>query len=140
MADLYSSFISKSFLRSIWELEFEAFRDSEDERALCERLRRWSARKDLRETSAEAAFIEEFFRDTWGYEQTGQAGAESRAFSRHLLHHREYGRQKARERPPKTCRAGQPSPRSADHSAGERIVEVGEGYCEYCVSLTEAGG
>ena len=41
-----------------------------------QRLRRWSARTDLGETSAEAAFIEEFFRATWGYVQSGQAGSE----------------------------------------------------------------
>jgi hypothetical protein len=81
MADLSSSFISKTFLRSVWALEFEAFKGSEEEAALDDRLRRWSARKDLRETSAEAAFIQEFFHDTWGYAQTGQAGAEAGSFT-----------------------------------------------------------
>jgi hypothetical protein len=73
MTDLFNSFISKVFLRSVWALEFEAFKGSEDEAALDQRLKRWAARKDLRETSAEAAFIQEFFHDTWGYEQTGHA-------------------------------------------------------------------
>jgi hypothetical protein len=77
MTDLFSSFISKAFLRSVWALEYEAFKGSADETALDDRLRRWCARKDLRETSAESAFIQEFFRDTWGYAQTGQAGAEA---------------------------------------------------------------
>jgi hypothetical protein len=81
MADLFNSFISKTFLRSVWALEFEAFKASEEEAVLYDRLRRWSARKDLRETSAEAAFIQEFFHDTWGYEQTGQAGAEAGSFT-----------------------------------------------------------
>jgi hypothetical protein len=81
MADLFNSFISKTFLRSVWALEFEAFKDSEEENALNERLLRWSKRKDLRETSAEAAFIQEFFHDTWGYEQTGQSGAEAGTFT-----------------------------------------------------------
>ncbi len=81
MTDLFSSFISKAFLRSVWSLEFEAFKGSEDDSALVDRLRRWSSRKDLRETSAEAAFIQEFFHDTWGYEQTGQAGAETGSFT-----------------------------------------------------------
>jgi hypothetical protein len=81
MADLFSSFISKSFLRSVWELEYTAFKESEEEAVLQDRLRGWSARKDLRETSAEAAFIEVFFRDTWGYAQTGQAGSEGGAFT-----------------------------------------------------------
>lgn len=81
MAELFNSFISKAFLRSVWALEFEAFKDSEEEAALSERLQRWSKRKDLRETSAEAAFIQEFFHDTWGYEQSGQAGAEPGSFT-----------------------------------------------------------
>src|SRR6185312_13712595 len=81
MAELFNSFISKTFLRSVWGLEFEAFRGSSEESALEERLRRWAARKDLRERSAEAAFIEEFFHDTWGYAQTGQQGAEGGSFT-----------------------------------------------------------
>ncbi len=81
MTELFSSFISKAFLRSVWALEFQASEGSDEEAALDNRLRRWSARRDLRETSAEAAFIQEFFRDTWGYEQTGQASAESGSFT-----------------------------------------------------------
>jgi len=81
MSELFSSFISKAFLRSVWALEYEAFKDTDEEAALDARLRRWSARKDLRETSAEAAFIQEFFRDTWGYEQSGQVSAVSDAFT-----------------------------------------------------------
>jgi hypothetical protein len=30
----------------------------------------------LKETSAESAFIDVFFRETWGYAQTGQRGSE----------------------------------------------------------------
>jgi hypothetical protein len=81
MTDLFSSFISKSFLRSVWAIEFEAFKESPGEKALDDRLLRWSQRKDLRETSAEAAFIQEFFHDTWGYEQTGQVGSEPDLFT-----------------------------------------------------------
>jgi MmeI, DNA-methyltransferase domain/MmeI, helicase spacer domain len=81
MVDLFSSFLSKTFLRSVWELEYLAFQGSAEETALSQRLRRWSTRKDLRETSAEWAFIEEFFHQTWGYEQTGQVGAEGGTFT-----------------------------------------------------------
>jgi len=76
MQELHNSFITKQFLRSVWALDYKAFQGSEEERLLDERLTRWSERKDLKETSAEAAFIEEFFRDTWGYVQSGQIGAE----------------------------------------------------------------
>ena len=81
MLDLFNSFISKAFLRSVWALEYEAFKESPEELALTGRLHRWSARKDLRETSAEAAFIQEFFHNTWGYYQTGQAGTEESVFT-----------------------------------------------------------
>ncbi|MGQ0445334.1 MAG: hypothetical protein ACT4O2_09470, partial [Beijerinckiaceae bacterium] len=82
MADLVNSFVSKAFLRSVWALEFAAFKGSEEEAALEARLKRWSLRKiNLNETSAESAFIQEFFHDTWGYVQTGQAGAEADSFT-----------------------------------------------------------
>lgn len=81
MVDLFSSFVSKAFLGSVWALEYEAFKDSEAEAALTDRLRRWADRKDLRETSAEAALLEEFFHETWGYAQSGQPGTEAGDFS-----------------------------------------------------------
>ena len=81
MVDLHRSFISKSFLRSVWALEYEAFKGSVEETALVKRLQTWAARKDLRETSAEAAFIQEFFHDTWGYEQSGQLGSGAGEFT-----------------------------------------------------------
>jgi hypothetical protein len=64
MIDLFNSFISKTFLRSVWALEYENFMGSAGERALAERLVTWAIRKDLRETSAEPAFIRKptFFR------------------------------------------------------------------------------
>lgn len=76
MQELRNSFITKPFLRSVWALDYEAFKGSEAEQRLLERLERWSERKDLKETSAEAALIEEFFHKTWGYVQSGQAGSE----------------------------------------------------------------
>jgi hypothetical protein len=72
----HSTFITKQFLRSNWELDYQAFQDSDEERELLERLHRWSSRADLGERSAEPAFLDEFFRQTWGYAQAGQAGGE----------------------------------------------------------------
>lgn len=77
MRDLHSSFVTRQFLRSVWALDYEAFKDSDEERQLFERLKRWAARTDLKETSAEAALLEEFFRQTWGYVQSGQTGADA---------------------------------------------------------------
>jgi tRNA G10 N-methylase Trm11 len=81
MTDLFSSFISKTFLHSVWALDYEAFKDSEEEGTLAKRLRRWADRKDLRETSAEAALIEEFFHNTWSYNQAGQPGTAAGGFT-----------------------------------------------------------
>lgn len=77
MAEADSGFVSRAFLRSVWASDYAAFQDSPAEAELLARLRRWAARTDLKETSAEAAFIEEFFRATWGYAQSGQAGTEA---------------------------------------------------------------
>lgn len=73
MLDSQNAFVTPTFLRSVWTVEYDAFKDSPAEAALWDRLQRWAARDDLSETSAEPAFIEEFFRDTWGYLQSGQA-------------------------------------------------------------------
>jgi hypothetical protein len=77
MSDIQNTFISKSFLRSVWAHEYETFKDSPEEAKLIERLRRWAARGTQKETTAQAALLEEFFRATWGYVQAGQEGAEA---------------------------------------------------------------
>jgi hypothetical protein len=77
MSDLHVAFVSKSFLRSHWDLEYRAWQDSDNEKALNDRLAFSAKRSDLKETSAESAFIDVFFRETWGYVQTGQRGSET---------------------------------------------------------------
>jgi hypothetical protein len=97
MQDFQNPFVTKQFLRSVWAIDYAAFKDSAEEAALRERLERWSRRADLRERAAQAAFMEEFFRQTWGYVQPGQAGAED-TFSLYpdypLRDHADRGRQK----------------------------------------------
>ena len=80
MRDLHNPFVTKSFLRSVWALDYEAFKDSEEEKALLTRLANWSKRADLKETSAESALLDEFFKKTWGYSESGQKD-EAEAFS-----------------------------------------------------------
>src|SRR4051812_10657122 len=72
MAEFHNSFVSLSFLRSVWGTEYDVFKDSPEEAQLRETLRLWSQRKDLKETSAEAAFLQTFFVELWGYTQAGQ--------------------------------------------------------------------
>jgi hypothetical protein len=82
MIDLFNSFISKTFLRSVWALEYENFMGSAGERALAERLVTWAIRKDLRETSAEPAFIQKanVFPTRGGRARGMRAGARELAF------------------------------------------------------------
>jgi type I restriction-modification system DNA methylase subunit len=72
MTDLTLSFLSRAFLRSHWDIEFKAWLAEGKDATILEALQRWAARHDLKETSAEAAFTEEFFRNLWGYSQSGQ--------------------------------------------------------------------
>jgi hypothetical protein len=76
MGDIKNSFISKSFLRSVWAHEYETFKDSQEERELFERLKRWAARGSQKETTAQSPLLHEFFVVTWGYVHAGQAGGE----------------------------------------------------------------
>jgi len=71
----HDTFISKGFLKSHWALDYKAYTD-EDDAALLETLSLWGKRDDLKETSAEAPFIETFFKTIWEYEHTGQVSGE----------------------------------------------------------------
>ncbi len=66
--------VDDAFLASHCHREFEAFCDSPEEQALLDRLRAWNAREVLKETSSEAAFIQRFFVETWGYVDQGSDG------------------------------------------------------------------
>ena len=77
MRENHLTFLSRAYLRSQWNLDYEAFRDSPEEAALYERLERWTRRTDLGERSAESAFLEGFFIQTWGYAQTGREGGDA---------------------------------------------------------------
>lgn len=65
-------FLGVPYLRAAWYDEFQRFQGSEHERALIDRLRTWADRVDLKETSAQSAFIVEFFERIWGFWQAGQ--------------------------------------------------------------------
>ncbi len=64
--------LDDAFLSSHWHREYEAFKASPEEAALLQRLRAWSSRQILKETSSEAAFIQRFFVETWGYRIQGE--------------------------------------------------------------------
>ncbi|WP_243613091.1 hypothetical protein [Shimia aestuarii] len=51
-----NTFISKDFLKSVWAMDYAAFKNSDEERVLRARLQNWADRSDLGETSSEGAF------------------------------------------------------------------------------------
>lgn len=75
MASTHHPFLGDSFLRSVWGQEYESFKGSAAEAQLFERLSNWRDRKVLSETESEEAFIDAFFRDTWGYRSSGHGDA-----------------------------------------------------------------
>ena len=78
MFDDSRAFVSRAFLRSALGTEYLAWSDEQDA-VLRARLLNWSGRKKLKETSAEGAFLQAFFVDTWGYEDAGRG--EGHAFT-----------------------------------------------------------
>lgn len=73
MFERNSSFITRSFLRSVWAQDFDAFKSSDDEAVLLEQLTNWSNRVVRGETADEAALMRNFFEGIWGYRDTGSA-------------------------------------------------------------------
>ena len=73
------SFISRSFLKSVWARDFDKFKDSPQEKLLEKALVDWASRADLKETSAEPALISNIFENLLGYTQSG--GSEAEPFS-----------------------------------------------------------
>ena len=47
MSDLHVAYISKSFMRPYWDLEYRAWYDSEHEKALDDRLALWAKRTNV---------------------------------------------------------------------------------------------
>ncbi len=67
MAERFKPLLDRSFLWAEFNYEYLDFKDSADETALTTRLQAWSNRKLTGESEIEAAFIQRFFVDTWGY-------------------------------------------------------------------------
>jgi hypothetical protein len=65
------SFVTRAFLRAVFDLDYRAY-TSDADAELLRRLRGWDGRARLTETQAEGAFTQTFFVDTWGYGQAGQ--------------------------------------------------------------------
>jgi hypothetical protein len=75
MITTYQSLLSDNYLRAVFAKEFNEFQGSEAEKKLIDRLEKWSVKKFQKETSAESAFINIFFEETWGYAPSGKTSA-----------------------------------------------------------------
>ena len=82
MRDKNSSFISRSFLRSVWAQDFEAFRDSDEERQLEQVLRNWDARRVAGEAVDDAGLTGNIFETLWGYRKSGDDEAQEYTLTR----------------------------------------------------------
>ncbi|MFZ0267719.1 Eco57I restriction-modification methylase domain-containing protein [Caulobacter sp.] len=71
MFDDSRSFVTRAFLQSSLDIEYRAYDDAADLQ-LRARLVAWAARMKLKETSAEGAFTQTFFAETWGYGDAGR--------------------------------------------------------------------
>jgi SAM-dependent methyltransferase len=76
MTSIYQTLLSDAYLRAILDKEFQAFKGSAAEKALIARLEKWSKKTFQKETSSEAAFVNVFFEETWGYVPSGKSHAE----------------------------------------------------------------
>ena len=73
MFERQPAFITRGFLRSIWARDFDAFKNSNEEAALLERLTNWSNRVVRGESADESALMRSLFQAVWGYRDTGGA-------------------------------------------------------------------
>jgi len=65
------TFISRSFLRSVWAQDFEAFKDSDDERHLEQVLRNWAGRIAGGEAVDDAGLKGNIFENLRDFHKTG---------------------------------------------------------------------
>ena len=76
MTKTFQPLFSDSYLRSAFSDEFLTFKGSEDEKELIKTLENWQTRsKKLTETQEEGSFMDNFFKQLWGYYANGETKA-----------------------------------------------------------------
>ena len=73
--DRYKPLLDRDFLRSQLDYEYRDWLADGGDAMLTERLTNWARRELRRETQAEAAFVQRFFVETWGYSSDGTGAA-----------------------------------------------------------------
>jgi hypothetical protein len=72
LLEKHQPLLETAYLRSIWAKEYEAFKNSPENDTLFTRLKTWAAKDQQKETTSENAFIDVFFKQTWGYFASGE--------------------------------------------------------------------
>ena len=80
MPEKHQPLFSTAYLRSVWAKEYGEFNNSHDAAVLLTRLTHWAAKHRQKETAAESAFIDIFFKQTWEYRASGE-GEKDRGFT-----------------------------------------------------------
>jgi hypothetical protein len=65
--------LNTAYLRSVWAQDYETFKESPEAQALLTRLKNWAGKDWQKETASESAFIDVFFKQTWGHVVSGEA-------------------------------------------------------------------
>ncbi len=76
MFDDSRSFVGRTYLQSIYDVEFKAYLAEGRDEFVLAKLRAWDGRARQTETQDESAFIQTFFGELWGFEATGRAAGE----------------------------------------------------------------
>lgn len=71
---MHIQLLSDQYLRSIWDRDYQAYVATDDQRVL-QLLRAWAGRAELKEASSEAALLQRFFVDLWGYSFAGETAS-----------------------------------------------------------------
>ena len=73
----HPSLFNSAYLRSVWAKDYEEFKSSPESEELKVRLQNWTAKEWQKETASESAFIDVFFKQTWGYFASGEKDKEA---------------------------------------------------------------
>ncbi len=71
MTEIYHHLFSEGFLLSVWNAEYQKYAASQDAQML-DLLRKWADKEFQKETEAESAFVNIFFKKIWGYAASGE--------------------------------------------------------------------
>jgi hypothetical protein len=82
LPEKHQPLLDAAYLRSVWAKEYDAYKESPENEALHTRLKNWAAKDWQKETASENAFIDVFFKQTWGYHSSGE-GDKKRGFTLH---------------------------------------------------------